>query len=70
VEPYEIIDTSPVDAAEPATKAKPRHLARLFLGFGLLAVIILACLGTIAYFTLGQIKKKSKNIPPPNWAAV
>ena len=50
---------------------KPNHVIyRLLLGFGLLAVIILACLGTIAYFTLGQIKKKSKNIPPPNWAAV
>lgn len=49
-------DSKAVEIAEPASEKKPRTLSRLLVGFLLLFMVTIACLGTIAYFTLGQLK--------------
>lgn len=57
MEPYEITETHPDETGETTPTPKPGlSFGKLAVGLSLLAVVTLACLGTIAYFTLGQLQ--------------
>lgn len=61
MEPYEITETHRDEAGETTLNPKPGFsFGKLAVGLSLLGLITLACLGTIAYFTLGQLKEGSQ----------